>query len=170
MSRLHNFGLNVFLRDYRSSYVPDSRSSRDYKTDFVKSSLFNVILLFYEPSPCHIFTLTRDNEKTLEDIHQQILLGKFGKKLTLPGGVNSVLGARSQQLQKLNQLPQVKSSCKEDLLVNVFKFMKSFFSISTVKEKIWNREKFSYFTKQTVPRTLSNASVENYSMKTKYAF
>ena len=50
-----------------------------------------------------------------EDIHQQTLLAKFHENLTLPGGVDSILGARSQQAQKLNLTSGVTSDSQETL-------------------------------------------------------
>ena len=52
---------------------------------------------------------------TLEHIHQQILLTKFHKSLILPGGVDSILRAGSQQTQKLNQLSSETSKSQETL-------------------------------------------------------
>ena len=54
---------------------------------------------------CYIFTLTADIENLFgefEDIRQLIFLPKFHDNSTLFGGVDSILGAWSQQKLKLN--------------------------------------------------------------------
>ena len=67
---------------------------------------------------CHVFTLTVDIKNPLcefEDIYWQIFLPEFHENLTLPGGVDSILRARSQKNYKFNQLPPLALDSDETL-------------------------------------------------------
>ena len=75
-----------------------------------------------------------------EDVHQQIVLPKLHENLTLPGGVDSISEAGSQQAQKLSQLPLVTSDFHETVKFSsseeYLQIHRQGFSISTVKVRI----------------------------------
>ena len=88
------------------------------------------------------YEISKTTLYTFEQIHQQILLTKFHKSLILSGSVDSILAKpESADSEKIDQLAPKTSKSHETLqgrsAGKYLQLYREFFSISTVKVKIW---------------------------------